>query len=225
MSVQVVGVCAFAHGWVGVVLRDGRFDRAVLAPALFQLIADSCGTIVFGVDCPLGALPDRWRAADTAAADYVGPRRGSIFRVAPLPVWQEADFAAALKRCKALTGQNLSRQAWAVRPKILEANALWAHHPGLLVEAHPEVSFRAMAGRVLPDAKKTWTGQAIRRELLAGNGIVLPERLGPAGQAPPDDLLDAAAVAWTAHRKATHTACSHPDPPEQHNGSTIAIWY
>jgi predicted RNase H-like nuclease len=82
-----------------------------------------------------------------------------------------------------------------------------------------------MAGEPLTYAKKTWTGQARRRELLARHGIVLPDQLGPAGQAPPDDVLDAAAVAWSAHRKATGVALSHPSPPEDNDGTGIAIWY
>jgi predicted RNase H-like nuclease len=102
---------------------------------------------------------------------------------------------------------------------------MWERHPGLLFEAHPEVSFRTMAGEPLAHAKKTWAGQARRRELLAKQGIVLPDSLGPAGQAPPDDVLDAAAVAWTAHRMATGTAGSYPDPPEIQDGARIAIWY
>ena len=167
---------------------------------------------MIGVDIPLGMLPDRWRAADTLAADQLGPRRGSIFRVPPRAVWQEADFAAANRVCRELTGAGLSRQSWALRPKLLEANAIWERHPGLLFEAHPEVSFRAMAGEPLQHAKKTWAGQTRRRELLARNGIVLPDQIGPAGQAPPDDILDAAAVAWSAHRMATGTALSHPTP-------------
>nr|BFE75376.1 hypothetical protein GCM10020092_086770 [Actinoplanes digitatis] len=61
--------------------------------------------------------------------------------------------------------------------------------------------------------------------MLARHGIVLPDHLGPAGQAPPDDVLDAAAVAWSAHRMATGAALSHPSPPEENNGTRIAIWY
>ena len=61
--------------------------------------------------------------------------------------------------------------------------------------------------------------------MLARHGVVLPDTLGPAGQAPPDDVLDAAAVAWSAHRMATGAAESHPSPPEECNGSKIAIWY
>jgi predicted RNase H-like nuclease len=225
MSVHVIGVDAYPLGWVGVELRDGAFRRAMLASTLFEIVAGSSGAAVIGVDIPLGMLPDRWRAADTAAADKLGPRRSSVFRVPPRPVWQESDFAAANRLCRDLTGAGLSRQSWALRPKILEANALWDRHPSLLFEAHPEVSFRTMAGAPLTHAKKTWAGQARRRDLLAGQGIVLPDSLGPAGQAPPDDILDAAAVAWSAHRMATGAALSHPSPPEEANGARIAIWY
>ncbi len=225
MSLHVIGVDAYALGWVGVELRDGHFGRAVLASTLYEIVANSSGAAVIGVDIPLGMLPDRWRAADTLAADQLGPRRGSVFRVPPRAVWQETDFTNANRLCRELTGAGLSRQSWALRPKLLEANAIWERHPALLFEAHPEVSFRQMAGEPLAYAKKTWSGQARRRELLARHGIVLPDQLGPAGQAPPDDILDAAAVAWSAHRMATGAALSHPSPPEEANGARIAIWY
>jgi predicted RNase H-like nuclease len=225
MSIHVIGVDAYALGWVGVELRDGRFGRALLAATLYEIVAGSSGAAVIGVDIPLGMPPKGWRAADTVAADQLGPRRSSVFRVPPRAVWQEPDFANANRLCRELTGAGLSRQSWALRPKLLEANAIWERHPGLLFEAHPEVSFREMAGEPLVYAKKTWSGQARRRELLARHGIVLPDNLGPAGQAPPDDILDAAAVAWSAHRMATGAALSHPDPPEEANGVRIAIWY
>ena len=225
MTIHVIGVDAYALGWVGVELRDGTFGRAMLASTLYEIVVASSGAAVIGVDIPLGMLPDRWRAADTLAADQLGPRRGSVFRVPPRAVWQETDFATANRRCRELTGSGLSRQSWALRPKLLEANAIWERHPRLLFEAHPEVSFREMAGAPLAYAKKTWTGQGRRRDLLARHGIVLPDQLGPAGQAPPDDILDAAAVAWTAHRMATGKALSYPDPPEDCDGARIAIWY
>ncbi|GAB1645961.1 DUF429 domain-containing protein [Krasilnikovia sp. MM14-A1259] len=225
MTIHVIGVDAYALGWVGVELRDGAFGRAMLASTLYEIVAGSSGAAVIGVDVPLGMLPDRWRAADAVAADHLGPRRSSVFRVPPRAVWQEPDFAAANRVCKQLTGTGISRQSWALRPKLLEANAIWERHPGLLFEAHPEVSFRTMAGAPLQYAKKTWAGQAQRRELLAKQGISLPDSLGPAGQAPPDDILDAAAVAWSAHRMATGTAQSYPDPPEEADNTKIAIWY
>ena len=68
MSIHVIGVDAYALGWVGVELRDGAFGRAVLASTLYEIVAGSSGAAVIGVDIPLGMLPDRWRAADTVAA-------------------------------------------------------------------------------------------------------------------------------------------------------------
>jgi predicted RNase H-like nuclease len=43
--------------------------------------------------------------------------------------------------------------------------------------------------------------------------------------APADDVLDAAAAAWTARRKAVGEARSLPDPPELIRGRPVAIWY
>ena len=58
-----------------------------------------------------------------------------------------------------------------------------------------------MAGAPLADSKSTWAGAVTRRRLLAAQGIELPGDLGLAGQqVGVDDVLDAAAVAWTARR-------------------------
>lgn len=225
MSTHAVGVDAYALGWVGVELRDGVFGRAVLASTLYEIVAGSSGAAVVGGGIPLGMLPGRLRLADTAVADQLGPRRSGVLQVPPQPVWMAHDFATADRLCRELTGSSLSRQSWAIRSKLLEANALWQRHPKLLFEAHPELSFRTIAGAPLSHPKKTWTGQELRRALLMKQGIVLPHHLGPAGQAPPEDILDAAAVAWSAHRMATGTAKSHPDPPEQaRDGTCIATW-
>lgn len=224
-SVRVLGVDACPTGWVGVELHDGVFLRAVLTRSLFEVVAASSGIAVIGANIPLGLLPDRWRAAEVAAAARLGPLRGTVLPVAPRPVWQETEFAAANRRCRELTGSGLSRQSWALRAKLLEANAIWDRHPGLLFEAHPEVSFATMAGAPLTYPKRSWTGQARRQALLAAQGVVLPATLGPAGEAPPEDVLDAAAVAWSAHRVASGKAGSHPDPPEEARGSPVAIWY
>lgn len=162
---RVIGVAIHAYGWIGIELRDGAFVRAMTASTLYEIGAGGSGAAVIGVDIPLGVLPDRCRAADALAAGLLGPRRGSIYRVPPWPVWQQTSYAAAGKVCRDLTGRGFSRQSWGVRAKLLEANALRERHPGLLVEARAEVSFRQMAGLPLANARTTWTGQAGRREL------------------------------------------------------------
>jgi predicted RNase H-like nuclease len=224
-SVRVLGVDACRAGWVAVELRDGAFAAAYLGSELGPLIVDGEWAAV-GVDMPLGLTADGWREADRAAARRLGARRSSVFRVPPRPVWAEADYPAANRRCRELTGGGLSVQAWGLRPKVLEADALWAAG-WALHEVHPEASFAAMNTQPLRYAKTTWAGQSLRRRLLADAGIVIPDEPGDAGRAGPDDVLDAAAVAWTAQRIAAGKATRVPDPADAQpcdRGRDIAIW-
>jgi predicted RNase H-like nuclease len=92
-----------------------------------------------------------------------------------------------------------------------------------IFEVHPELSFAEMAGGPLV-SKKTWNGVMRRRALLAANGIELPDELPTAGRVPIDDVLDAAAVAWTTARIARETARCLPENPPIQDGRSIAIW-
>ncbi|ADP82737.1 DUF429 domain-containing protein [Pseudofrankia inefficax] len=86
----------------------------------------------------------------------------------------------------------------------------------------------APAHRPLTHAKTTWAGAARRRALLRSAGILLPDDLGPAGVVPPVDVLDAAAVAWSAHRIATGQGRCLPDGTGTQlddRGEPIGIWY
>lgn len=222
---RVAGVDACKRGWVAVVLADGRFAGGHLTPTLAELLDSVQDVRVVGVDMPLGLVDHGWRDADAAAVTMLGPRRSSLFRVPPRPVWDAPDFTAANARCRELTGVGMSRQAWGLGVKLREANDCRRQRPGFLYEVHPEVSFRHLSGCPLPYAKTTWNGQALRRTLLRDHGVVLPDDLGAAGRAATDDVLDAAVAAWSAHRIATAAAVSYPDPPQATgDGDRIAIW-
>lgn len=222
---HVLGVDACRYGWVAAELDRGSFVAAHLAPTLTELIDRVPAARVVGVDMPLGLLDEGWREADLAAAAVLGPRRSSLFRIAPRAVWEEPDFPAANRRCRELTGGGLTRQAWALRRKLREADGCRRHRPERLYEVHPEVSFRHLAGAPLRHPKTTSDGLTVRRGLLRAHGIAVPDQVGEPGQAAPDDVLDAAAAAWSAHRVATGQAVSYPDPPQlTHTGDRIAIW-
>jgi predicted RNase H-like nuclease len=97
---------------------------------------------------------------------------------------------------------------------------------GRVVEVHPECSFRLMNDGELSHAKKTYNGMMKRKELLEEAGISIPIELEEIGGVAVDDVFDAAAAAWTAHRYAIGKARSLP-PRElwQHDGKrAIAIW-
>ncbi len=78
-----------------------------------------------GIDMPLGLLESGWREADRVARRLAGARRSSVFAIPPRAVWAEASYALANQRCRELTGQGLSVQAWGLRVKLLEANRYW----------------------------------------------------------------------------------------------------
>jgi predicted RNase H-like nuclease len=222
---RVVGVDGFSDGWVAVALRDGSFESAFAARDVSEVLARYQFAKVVGVDIPIGLERGRFRRVDAAAKKLLGRRSSTLFETPPLEVLAHEDFRTALGRCRKLTGRGFSKQSHALRPRILEVAKL-AEADHRLVEVHPELSFRAMAGgRALPP-KKSWNGAAERRALLEKAGIRLPRDLGPPGQsAAVDDVLDAAAAAWTARRYALHRAeCVQP-VARTRSGRDITIWY
>ena len=224
----VLGVDASRVGWVGVVLADAGFVAAVLSRDLAGLttMASAIAEVsVVGVDIPIG-LPDKGRRdADLLARVVVGARRASVF-ITPVRAAIELDtYAEANRVNRELADQGLSRQAYALRPRILEADG-WARRAGLsVVEVHPEVSFATLAGAPLAVSKKSWAGAQLRRRLLAEVGVVLPDDLGEAGAVGVDDILDAAVAAWSAHRVSKGCAVSYPALPQHFgDGHAAAIW-
>jgi predicted RNase H-like nuclease len=217
---RVTGVDACRGGWVGVSLTDGTVSEVRAGASLGLVISGRLDAV--GIDMPLGLLAAGWREADLQARLLLGPRRSSVFAIPPRAVWMQADYAAASRRCRELTGKGFSVQAWNLRPKLLEANEFRTASGYPLFEVHPELAFAALAGGPLADSKHTAPGREVRRELLAAAGILVP---GVAG-VPLADLLDAAAAAWSAHRIATGQAATIPDPPGRDDaGRDIAIRY
>jgi predicted RNase H-like nuclease len=227
MKAMGIDACG-KRGWVGILLIDGTYGGSMVEFRLDALIARVADCDAIAVDMPLGLAESDWRAADLHAREFLGPaRRNSVFLTPPRAVWDEPDYAAASDRCRSILGKGISRQAYALGPKLREARTCWIADPERIHEVHPEVSFQALAGGdPLPYAKKSWRGQALRRSLLAAAGVLLPEALGEADSVPPDDILDAAAAAWSALRIATGSECCLPAVPEQDiDGRTVAIRY
>jgi predicted RNase H-like nuclease len=217
--VQVVGVDGYVRGWVAIVLEDGRVAEGALFGELAAVLEAFPQAAAVGVDMPIG-LPPPWpREADLAAREFVGRRRGSVFFTFPREVLEAPTHAEAVERARSLTGAGLSRQSFALRKKIVEVDAL-AHDDERLFEVHPEVSFRELAGSPLAFSKRSWNGLTERQRLLRKTGIRLPE-ISAAGAASPDDVLDAAAAAWSADRYARGRAQPLPRGAETRIGS---IW-
>lgn len=221
----VAGVDGCKAGWVAVILRDGRFQTAGVFPRLLELTRQLPHLHVIAVDIPIGLPAKDPRRADVEARRFIGPRRSSVFLTPPRPVLEARSYGEARRICRQAFGRGVTAQSYALRGKILEAEEI-ARSDGRLIEVHPEVSFRALAGRALEFAKRTWNGQMERRRLLSEAEIVLPDRLPEAGKAAPDDVVDAAAAAWSAHRFACGEAGRLPPQPESESEArTWTIWY
>jgi predicted RNase H-like nuclease len=233
---RVTGVDACRGGWVAVSL-DGPAGaeeiEEVEGASLLRVemvrvhetlegVLDGHGSRVVGIDMPLGLLGSGWREADRAARGLLGPRRSSVFAIAPRAVWEQASYQAASERCRELTGQGLSIQAWGLRARLLEADRFRGSCGYPLYEVHPELAFCALAGAPLAHSKHTAAGRERRRELLSRAGITLPR----IPRAPVTDTLDAAAVACSAWRIATGRAVVIPARPQRDDrGLQIAIRY
>jgi predicted RNase H-like nuclease len=220
----VLGVDGCRGAWVGIVLDDDGHVDGVHAVRIADLVGRARalapgGLAAVGIDIPIG-LPDIGRRrADTLARALLGPRSSSIFPVPVRSAVEEAEHAVATARNVELAGVGISRQSHGLRTAILDVDG-WLRSGGAgaspVVEVHPELAFATLAGRPPAQGKKTWSGMEMRRRLLADAGIEIPAELGVAGAvAAPDDVLDAAVVAWTARRVVAGTAVSYPDPPER----------
>ena len=212
-----VGVDGCKQGWVAVRLDDDGFVEAVLEPSIGELLA-TWPDAVFGVDIPIGLASTGWRDADVAARAALRGRASTVFLTPPRPALTAPDYVAACAESRRLTGKAFSRQAWALRKKILEVDAFLGD--ARIHEVHPELSFQEMAG---PRrwSKRTWGGHRERVEALEARGIHLPPDLGAASKAGADDVLDAAAAAWSARRIARGTARSWPATPKQRDGGRV----
>lgn len=225
---RVLGADVCSHGWVGVATGPGGTE-VYFGRAIRELLteAEADGEIsVLAIDIPIGLPDNSRRRADELARKAVGDRWQSVFMTPVRDALLARDHATAVVVNQRLAGQGASRQAYGLRSKIFEIDA-WigdCGHP--VLEAHPEVCFARMAGRPLTTRKKTWAGAEQRRKLLDENGIHLSSDLGPAGEmAAVDDVLDAAATAWTARRHAYGQARPMPETPEVFSdGIECAIW-
>jgi predicted RNase H-like nuclease len=226
---RVAGVDGCRSGWVAVVLDRGRVAGTLVAGTLGEIVDDCPQVRTIGVDMPMGLAEWGWREADQLAAARLGARRSRLFMVPPRAAWDVATYPEAVAVCRELTEPpaGFSRQAWGLKDKIRQAGELRDGQPGRLFEVHPELAFAELnGGRPIAASKKTWNGQMTRRALLAKAGLHLPDDLGPTGMVAVDDILDAAAVAWSADRIAAGQAVCLPSPPQPGpDGQPIAIWY
>jgi predicted RNase H-like nuclease len=202
-GLEVVGVDGAKAGWVAVALVDGRFTRAVEVANLVELPREFPAASVFAIDVPMHLNADTFRSVDAKLRRQPGVSPSTVFNAPPRRALDAASHEAAQRWCTSRGLMGFSQQSWALREKIISAEVLHVEAKGpSFVEVHPEATFALMnKGARLRGGKRSWNGVMHRRQLLAELGITLPDELpNGVGGIGIDDVLDAAAAAWSALR-------------------------
>lgn len=224
----VAGVDGYPRGWL--VLRC-EFDRRGRMGIVgldghehFRSVVASDSNVVV-VDVPIG-LPecsgDGPRRCDVEARRLLGQRGSSVFPAPP----RAALTAGSYDQARAVAPMTI--QTFGIIRKVADVDRVMRPELQARVrEGHPEVSFRSMPGaRTGLRSKTSAEGRAQRGRLLAKLGLDVDALLQrrPAG-AGVDDVLDAAAMAWTAARISFEQAHAIPlDAPRDSRGLKMEIW-
>lgn len=212
---MVIGVDGCPDGWVAVLLDDAGGLEVRHLSTIAELDGLAVPGTVVAVDIPMWFPTCPPRRSEVAARAVLGARRASSIFPTPIRAAVEAPDHAAANACsRAATGHGVSRQAFALAPKVLEVDQ-WRGTTALDVrEVHPETSFAVLLGGPALASKRTWSGIGERRAALAEVGIDLAPFEGASlGRAAVDDVVDAAVAAWSAARIAAGTARRLPEDP------------
>jgi predicted RNase H-like nuclease len=165
------------------------------------------------IDIPIGLLdsgPEE-RVCDREARRLLALKRGSSVFPAPargtLAV-AGRPHAEATEINRRLTGRSISKQSWAIAPRICAIDDLLRQDERLRIvirESHPEICFWALNGeRPMAHNKKTGEGRAERmavlRRVFPGADALLGKAAAdyPRREVALDDIIDAAVLAATA---------------------------
>lgn len=169
--------------------------------------AEARGALI-AIDIPIGLSDLGPRACDVEARRRLGrPRASSVFPAPCRAALHATTYREVCALSRRTLGVAMSRQGFAIMPKIREVDALMSPARQTFVrEVHPELVFALLAGRGrgLAAPKRTAAGERLRLRLLRR---ALPDfdprkaraTLGPA-RVSRDDLIDAAACVVAAGR-------------------------
>ena len=223
----VVGVDGCKKGWIAIKLTEEGAWEPRIFPDIDTLWEYHSRASLILVDIPIGLREEgpSERSCDTAARQVLGPRKFSVF---PAPrrkllesKYQSYQEANANHR-QIADGKGISRQTYALLPKIREVDQLLRREASarrIVREVHPEVCFWALSGGwPMQVNKKKLAGFDERQKALKAAyspcDYIIAEGLNwlQGKGASPDDLLDALAAAVTGLIGGTRLRTLPPSP-------------
>lgn len=232
---RVAGIDGTKHGWV-IVCHDENGITGFASGDLVGAWAALQDYAAVGIDMPIG-LPEAaergGRLCEKLAREAMPGRSSCVFNSPARAALDELDYvrASEINRRSSVDGLGLAKQSFALFQKMREVDGVASPETqARLFEVHPELSFSILARRLghsPPASKRSYSGLKARVELLQAAGfdpepLMLERRSLRASE---DDILDAAAAAWTAQRKALGEALRFPaEPPTDARGLFMEMW-
>ena len=238
-----VGVDGCSGGWLAVGLNRSGGHGSEVFENFGALLGRYGSADLVLVDIPIG-LPDGpgGRDCDREARRRLRPRGSTVF---PTPTRSTAHWAAKrrcnykgaaeVERCQ--TGKAISRQTFAICPKIAEVDEVLCGRGGdarpTVREVHPEICFWALnGGSPVTSSKKRPRGQKERLRILSTDdprsALIFEDACKSFLRkcVAKDDILDALAAAVVASRSegALRTVPEHPPLDAEGLPMEIVYW-
>jgi len=178
------------------------------------------------VDVPIGLVDHGTRSADQEARRLLRQRACCVFTAPLRPMLDCADYSEARNLRLQIEGKSLTRQTWAIMPKIKEVDGLVTPEAQSRIrEGHPEVSFAHMnGGEALTSSKHTVKGRSDRISLLKAHFPEIASLVQPHSRIA-EDVIDACAMLWSAQRIHNNRALALPEKsPADARGLLMQIW-
>jgi predicted RNase H-like nuclease len=203
---MIRGVDGCSGGWLVIWSNDAGdgLESRVFADAstLFQQTAQ-----ITAIDIPVGLPSTGARKCDVAARRILGRRRSSVFPAPVRGVLSASSFEIACNISLQLSGKKLSKQTYAILPRIADVDRCLREDVRLIEtvrEVHPEVCFTVWnENRPMKYPKLSGFGFVERLRLVDKRWPGSAERIReahPNSVVSDDDILDAFAALWTALR-------------------------
>ena len=196
-----LGIDGCRYGWCVVTLDSlGNSSMSLIEEGKLYELVKIDADIAF-LDMPIGlSNAKEERAFDFEARKVLGDRRSSIF---PTPckkaVYNKGTYEEDSEINLDVQGRKLSRQSWALIPKIREVDILLRQNPNMnLREGHPELSFLDLLGYPCKHHKRDIQGEKERVIALRNHMDIfalLNSHEYTSKEVSRDDIIDAAVLA------------------------------
>ena len=205
----IIGMDGCRCGWL--CLTEDLARKTIEARVLSrfdEILAFKAKPQVAMVDIPIGLTDRGPRECDKKTRARLGkPRSNSVFPAPIRSMLKVRNYEMACRIGEKVDGRKISRQSWAIIPKIKEVDDFLQINKDFqsrIWECHPELCFYFWnKNKPMVFGKKNPSGKAEREKLVLGKyGQPFRDarRNLPRGMYAADDLLDAFAALWSAER-------------------------